>query len=143
MRYLVMVQGSQADYDAMSGTASAEGGPAWTERDRQAMFAHMEALNDDLAASGEMLSCDGLAAPDRTRFVTAGADGGPPVVTDAPYDRSQVLLAGYWVLECADLDRVTEIAARVVACPQPEGAPDRPVAIRPIGEGPAEEPAAA
>ncbi|MFD6420659.1 YciI family protein [Streptomyces sp. NPDC060198] len=139
MKFLVMVQGSQADYDAMSGRGSAEGGPAWSEQDRKTMFAHMEALNKDLEASGEMLYCDGLTAPDETRFVTASADGGPPVVADAPYDRAQVLLAGYWVLDCAGLDRATEIAARVVACPQPEGAPYRPVAIRPIGEAPQED----
>ncbi|WP_328720697.1 YciI family protein [Streptomyces sp. NBC_00247] len=139
MRFLVMVQGSQADYDAMSGRGSAEGGPAWSEQDQKAMFAHMEALNKDLEASGEMLYCDGLTAPDETRFVTASANGGPPVVADAPYDRTQVLLAGYWVLDCAGLERATEIAARVVACPQPEGAPYRPVAIRPIGQAPEED----
>lgn len=143
MKYLVMVQGSQADYDAMSGTGSAEGGPAWGEQDRKAMFAHMDALNKDLEESGEMLYCDGLTAPDEARFVTAGANGGPPVVTDSPYDRTQVLLAGYWVLECPSLERVTEIATRVVACPQPAGAPYRAVAIRPIGEAPEEESAAA
>jgi hypothetical protein len=36
------------------------------------------------------------------------------------------------VLECKDLDRVTQIAARVAQCPVPEGAPDYPVVIRQI-----------
>ncbi|MEU7281245.1 YciI family protein [Streptomyces sp. NPDC045431] len=132
MKYLVMVQGSQADYEAMNGDAS-ERYPAWTEDDVQTMFAFMEKLNEALVRSGEMLDGQGLAEPARTRFVTAGADG-RPVVSDAPYDRTETLIAGYWVLDCDSLDRVTEIAARIAQCPVPEGSPDYPVVIRPILE---------
>ncbi len=54
-----------------------------------------------------------------------------PVITDGPYSETKELLAGYWVLDCESLERVTEIAARVARCPQPAGAPDYPVVIRP------------
>lgn len=130
MKYLMMVQGSQADYEAMRGNASA-GNPAWSEKDVQAMFAFMGAVNDDLAESGELIDAQGLAEPAKTRFVTAGEDG-RPVITDGPYGETVELLAGYWVLECESLERVTEIAARVTQCPAPAGAPARPVAIRAI-----------
>ncbi|GAA2967252.1 MULTISPECIES: YciI family protein [Streptomyces] len=130
MKYLVMVQGSQDEYDAMTGTASAES-PAWTGQDVQAMFAFMRELNEELARSGELVDGNGLTEPARTRFVSPGA-GGQPVIEDDPYARTDVLLAGYWVLDCASLERVTEIAARIARCPQPEGAPVRPVVIRPI-----------
>ncbi|MET9801813.1 YciI family protein [Streptomyces sp. NPDC006368] len=132
MKYLVMVQGSQADYDAMTGKGSAQY-PAWSEDDLQAMFAFMRRLNEDLARSGELVDGQGLAEPARTRFVTADEDG-RPVVTDGPYGDTQVQLAGYWVLDCPDLDRVTGIAARIARCPVPEGTPDYPVVIRPILE---------
>ncbi|ORT57940.1 YciI family protein [Streptomyces sp. CB03238] len=132
MKYLVMVQGSQADYDAMTGKASAHS-PAWSEKDLQAMFAFMQEINDDLAESGEFVDGQGLAEPRRTRLVSLGEDG-RPVITDGPYGETKELLAGYWVLDCASLDRVTEIAARVARCPQPEGAPEYPVVIRPIME---------
>ncbi|MGV9450457.1 YciI family protein [Streptomyces sp. NPDC003635] len=132
MKYLVMVQGSQVDYEAMKGRAS-ENSPAWTEQDVQAMFAFMGALNDELAESGEMIDAQGLTEPARARHVNLGADG-KPVITDGPYGETKELLAGYWVLDCASLERVTEIAARVLECPQPEGAPVYPVVIRPIGE---------
>jgi hypothetical protein len=130
MKYLVMVQGSQADYDAMSGKASAHS-PAWSEKELQAMFAFMGELNNDLAESGEFVDGQGLAEPAQTRFVSAGKDG-RPVITDGPYGETKEQLAGYWVLDCESLERVTEIAARVTQCPVPEGAPDYPVVIRPI-----------
>lgn len=133
MKYLVMVQGSQADYEAMGGKASANS-PAWNEKDVKAMFAFMEGINNDLAESGEMVEANGLTEPAQTRFVSAGA-GGRPVITDGPYGETEELLAGYWVLDCESLERVTEIAARIALCPQPEGAPEYPVVIRPIDPG--------
>ncbi|MER7108061.1 YciI family protein [Streptomyces sp. NPDC000229] len=132
MKYLVMVQGTQADYDAMNGKASPHS-PAWSEKDLQTMFAFMQEINDDLAESGEFVDGQGLAEPRQTRLVSLGEDG-RPVITDGPYGETKELLAGYWVLDCASLDRVTEIAARVARCPQPEGAPEYPVVIRPIME---------
>ncbi|MBT2389829.1 MULTISPECIES: YciI family protein [Streptomyces] len=133
MKYLVMVQGTQADYEAMRGKASAQS-PAWSEKDLQAMFAFMGEINNDLSESGELVDGQGLAEPALTRHVTADKDG-RPVITDGPYGETKELLAGYWVLDCESLDRVTEIAARVAQCPNPEGAPEYPVVIRPILDG--------
>jgi hypothetical protein len=133
MKYLVMVQGSQADYEAMRGTASAHS-PAWSEKDLQAMFAFMGEVNNDLSESGELVDGQGLAEPALTRHVTVDKDG-RPVITDGPYGETKELLAGYWVLDCESLERVTEIAARVAQCPIPEGATDYPVVIRPIQDG--------
>ncbi|MFC8146612.1 YciI family protein [Streptomyces paradoxus] len=133
MKYLVMVQGTQADYEAMRGKAS-ERSPAWSEEELQTMFAYMGAINDDLAETGELVDGQGLAEPAQTRHVTLGDDG-KAVITDGPYSETKELLAGYWVLECESLERVTEIADRVARCPQPAGAPDYPVVIRPIMDG--------
>ncbi|MFF3759824.1 YciI family protein [Streptomyces sp. NPDC004290] len=132
MKYLVMVQGSQADYEAMAGRGSAQS-PAWDKAQVQAMFDHMESINKELAARGEMLDAQGLAAPSKARFVRVDAQG-EPLVTDGPYAETKEVLAGYWVLDCASLDRVTEIAAQVARCPVPPGSPDHPVVIRPIDE---------
>ncbi|CAM5323301.1 YCII-related domain-containing protein OS=Streptomyces alboniger OX=132473 GN=CP975_01550 PE=3 SV=1 [Streptomyces alboniger] len=132
-KYLVMVQGTQADYEAMRGRTT-EGSPAWNEQDLRAMYAHMGAINDDLSKTGELVDAQGLAEPARIRTVTLGEDG-KAVITDAPYGETKELMAGYWVVECASLDRVTEIADRVTRCPQPEGAPVHPVVIRPILDG--------
>ncbi len=133
MKYLVMVQGTQADYEAMQGKAS-EHSVAWKPEEVQAMYAYMSALNDDLAETGEMVDGQGLAEPARIRHVTLGEDG-KAVITDGPYSETKELLAGYWVLDCASLERVTEIADRIIRCPQPAGAPVYPVEIRPIMDG--------
>ncbi|TXS53443.1 hypothetical protein EAO75_04440 [Streptomyces sp. uw30] len=134
MKYLVMVQGTQADYEAMQGKGSANS-VAWSQQDIQAMYGFMQALNDDLAETGEMVDGQGLGEPAKARHVTLGDDG-KAVITDGPYSETKELLAGYWVLDCASLERVTEIAERVLQCPQPAGAPVYPVVIRPIDEGP-------
>lgn len=133
MKYLVMVQGSQADYEAMRGTATTHG-PAWSEEDVQAMFAFMGSVNDDLAETGELIDANGLTEPARARLVHTGEDG-RPVITDGPYGETKELLAGYWVLDCESLERVTEIAARIAQCPAPAGAPLHPVVVRPIDDG--------
>ncbi|MFF2778654.1 YciI family protein [Streptomyces sp. NPDC058052] len=138
MKYLVMVEGSHADYEAMSGRGSAQS-PAWDKESLTAMFDFMNTLNKELLASGEMLDGQGLADPGETRLVSVDGEG-RPVVTDGPYAETKEVLAGYWVLECASLERVTEIAARVARCPQPAGAPEYPVVIRRIDEtGPVQD----
>lgn len=130
VKYMVMIYAKQSDYDAMSGTA-ADGQPVWTEEDLKAMFAHMEAINNDLAETGELVDGQGLSEPAQARLITAGPDG-TPVVTDGPYGETKEVLAGYWVLDCESIERVTEIAGRVLACPQPDGVPAYPVVVRPI-----------
>lgn len=136
MKYLVMLLGSQADYDAMNGSASAAGGP-WTAEDLRAMVRYMDALNDDLATSGELVDGQGLAEPAQTRAVTADEDG-RPVVSDSPYGetRTKEVLAGYWLVDCPSFDRAAEIAARAYRCPVPEGTPVYPVLVRPVMDEP-------
>lgn len=134
MKYFVTVQASQADYDAMTGKAT-PASPSWSRHELTAMVAFMDLLNSELAASGELLDAQGFTEPAEARFVT-GAPGREAVVTDHPYADSDVLTAGYWLLECSGLDRVTEIAARITHCPVPAGSPEYPVVIRPVGEGP-------
>ncbi|MFF1380442.1 YciI family protein [Streptomyces sp. NPDC058308] len=130
MKYLVMVQGSQADYEAMTGKPS-EGRPAWSEKELQAMFAFMGEITNDLAESGELVDAQGLTEPAQTRFVSADKDG-RPVITDGPYGETKEVLAGYWLVDCESLERVTEIAQRVTRCPGPEGLVEPPVVIRPV-----------
>ncbi|TLS42255.1 hypothetical protein FE633_31765 [Streptomyces montanus] len=133
MKYLVMIQGTQADYEGMRGKASPDA-PAWSEQELRAMYEHMGAINNDLSESGEMLDGNGLAEPAQSRLVSLGPDG-KAVITDGPYGETKEVLAGYWLLECESLERVTEIAARVAQCPGPEGLKNYPVVIRPILDG--------
>ncbi|NYI07581.1 YciI family protein [Allostreptomyces psammosilenae] len=133
MKYMLMIFGKQSDYEAMGGKPS--DGPAWTPQDIKAMVDHMEAINNDLAESGELVTAEGLAEPAQARLVTTTKDG-VPVISDGPYGESKEVLAGFWIVDCENIERATEIAARAYRCPQPEGAPNYPVIVQPIGEAP-------
>lgn len=118
MKYMIMLYGTQRDYDAMSGK---DAGTGWTAEDFQAMYEFMEQWNQELVDSGEFVEARGLGAPVLTRRVTGMKDG-LPVVTDGPYAETTEVVVGYTIVECASFDRATEIAARVTQCPSPPGA---------------------
>lgn len=134
MKFMILLQGTQTDYDTMGGSPSGDA-PVWTGDDLKAMFGFMEQLNGDLAASGEMLDGQGLTAPADAGAVTADANGRPVVSRDV-YGKDEQALVGYWLLECESFDRAAEIAARIHTCPVPDGVVSPPVIVRPVGEAP-------
>jgi hypothetical protein len=130
VKYMILLYGSQQDYDAMSGRPSDK--PAWTPQDFAAMGAFMEAFNNGLVESGELVDTRGLTAPVHARRIQL--QNGLPVVTDGPYAETQEVLAGYWIIECESFDRATEIAAELSKCPGPEYASASVIDVRPIAE---------
>jgi hypothetical protein len=132
MKYMILVYGSQQDYDAMAGQTAA-GRPAWSAEQFAALGAFMESFTKDLAESGELVDTRGLTAPVHTRRIQLRND--VPVVTDGPYAESQEVLAGYWIVECDSFDRATEIAARLTKIPGPNELRDREfIDVRPIAD---------
>ena len=132
MKYMILVYGSQRDYDSMAGRA-AEGRPAWSQEEFAALGAFMEGFNKDLAESGELVDTRGLIAPVHTRRIQLRND--VPVVTDGPYAESQEVLAGYWIVDCESFDRATEIAAGLTRCPGPGGGGTGEIVdVRPIAD---------
>ena len=132
MKYMILMYGSQQDYDAMTGKA-ASGQPAWSPADFAAMGTFMESFGKDLTESGELVDAQGLTAPVHTRRIRLR--GGVPVVTDGPYAETEEVLAGYWLVECESFDRATEIAARLADCPGPDHVRARAtVDVRPVAE---------
>jgi hypothetical protein len=127
MKFMIMLYGSQRDYDAMAGRAT--DGPAMTPEQVAAMHEHMTAFHQKLAESGELVDAQGLTAPVHARRIQLS--GGVPVVTDGPYPETQEVLAGYTVVDVASVDRAVEIAAGLV---NPD-APGEYVDVRPIAEG--------
>src|SRR2546430_15740096 len=108
MKYLILMYGSQQDYDAMAGSAGA-GEPAWPAADFAAMGAFMESFGNDLAESGELVDAQGLIAPVHTRRIRPRE--GAPVVTDGPYAETEEVLAGYWLRHCDSLGPATGVTA--------------------------------
>ncbi len=132
MKYMILVYGSQQDYDALAGKA-VPGKPAWSPADFAAMGAFMESFSKDLAESGELVESRGLTAPVHTRRVQL--QEGVPVVTDGPYAETQEVLAGYWIVDCESFDRASEIAARLAGTPAPDEVAASAFAdVRPIAE---------
>ncbi|MFJ4864696.1 MULTISPECIES: YciI family protein [unclassified Streptomyces] len=127
MKYMIQMNVPAAEWDAiMSG---------YSEQDMQAMFAHMNALNDELTSAGEWVDGQGLGGPSLVKTVRAGSDGRPEV-TDGPA-RAGDILAGYWVVDVKSEDRALEIAARASACPGAGGKPSNdPVEVHPIPGAP-------
>jgi hypothetical protein len=132
MKYIILMSGSQQDYDEMAGNV-AGGQPTWTAAQFAAMGEFMESFGKDLAESGELVDAQGLTAPVHTRRIRLR--DGVPVVTDGPYAETEEVLAGYWLVDCDSFDRATEIAARLTTCPGPEHVRDRAhVDVRPVAE---------
>ena len=93
----------------------------WSPEDFQAHIGFMHQFNRDLAASGEWVDAQGLAAPGEAKLVRAGADGAP--VTDGPFPESKEFLAGFWIVEVDSPERAYQIAAQASAAPGPGGKP--------------------
>ena len=94
----------------------------WTPEEIKAHIDFQIALNKELAERGELVDAQGLAGPDRAKFVMW--DGvSAPVVTDGPFPESKELLAGYRMVDVESLARAIEIAAQASAAPGPKGEP--------------------
>jgi len=101
------------------------GGPyqiaSWPKQDIKAHIAFMVSFAKKLGESGELVSAEGLAAPDQAKRVRAGKDGKP--VTDGVFPESKEFLAGYWIVDVESPERACQIAAQASAAPGPGGAP--------------------
>jgi hypothetical protein len=132
MKYMILLYGSQQDYDALTGKA-VPGKPAWDRADFAAMGTFMTEFSKDLTESGELVETRGLTAPVHARRLRLV--NGAPVVTDGPYAETQEVLAGYWIVDCESFDRATQIAGRLAQCPGPAGAAtDAVIDVRPIAD---------
>jgi hypothetical protein len=72
-------------------------------------MAAIDAFNDRLVAEGHWVFAGGLGSPS-TATVIDGR-GGEAVFTDGPFLESKEHVAGFWVIEAADLDVALKLAA--------------------------------
>jgi hypothetical protein len=110
VKYMIMLFGSQQDYDVLSGKPTDK--PTMSADEIAAMHAHMVSIHEKLVESGELVDARGLTAPVHARRVQL--ENKVPVVTDGPYPETQEVLAGYTIVDCASFDRATEVAAGFV-----------------------------
>jgi len=71
--------------------------------------ADIDAFNDRLQAGGYWLFAGGLGSPDPATVIDNRGD--ETVFTDGPFVESKEYLAGFWIIEAADLDVALKLAA--------------------------------
>lgn len=117
MKYLILIhhnRGAREQFAALPAEAQAAGMQAYYD------------LNAELDAAGELVSAEALAADSTATVVSLRS--GAVVTSDGPYAESKEMLAGFYLVDVASLERAIEIATRI-----PEvaaGAGD--VEIRPV-----------
>jgi hypothetical protein len=97
VKYLLLIYSNEAQREVLA-------------TDPTPIYEEVEKLMAELTESGEWVGGYGLAAPDQARGVRL--QGGVPVVTDGPFVEAKEYIAGYCVVDCASIERATEIAAR-------------------------------
>jgi hypothetical protein len=72
-------------------------------------MAAIDAFNDRLRADGHWVFAGGLGSPNTATVIDNR--NGEPVFTDGPFLESKEYLAGFWIIEAADLDVALKLAA--------------------------------
>ncbi|MFC4120670.1 YciI family protein [Nonomuraea zeae] len=71
--------------------------------------AAIDVFNDRLQAEGHWVFAGGLASPDSATVIDNRS--GEAMLTDGPFLESKEFLAGFWIIEAADLDVALKLAA--------------------------------
>jgi hypothetical protein len=115
VKYLILIWSNPESRRAWEGFSDAEKADG---------FAYYATLNEELAASGELIVTEALADPSLSRRVSVR--DGRTITSDGPFAEVKEHLAGFYLVECESPERAVEIAARV-----PEAELDL-VEVRPV-----------
>ena len=100
------------------------------EQTRQ-VWADVKALGDRLTGAGAFVFQGGLLPAESATVVRQS--GGDFLITDGPYPETKEHLAGFWIIDAADLDAALEWAKLTTAAQQ------RPIEVRPLFDGDLDE----
>jgi hypothetical protein len=84
-----------------------------SEEERRRRYAGYVAIQDELEAHGKLVTRERLGPTSASTSVRC-RDGGL-IVADGPFAETKEQIAGFFVIECDDLDEAIEIAARIPA----------------------------
>lgn len=82
-----------------------------TEEEREAFYADFRAFNAELAEKDAFRGAQRLRTTDSA--TTVRIRGGEAIVTDGPFAETKEALAGFFLVECADLDEALGFAKRI------------------------------
>ena len=101
--------------------------PEMTEEEMQQSWKEMQALNEEIRTAGAWVFGGALHAPDTATVVNTTS--GDAVTTDGPFVESKEHLAGFYIIDAADLDEALKWASKTSACVK------QPIEVRPFREG--------
>lgn len=114
MRYMMLIYSKERP-DGLDREAAA-----------QIYSGHMAVMNE-AGRKGVLVGAEPLA-PTSTA-TTVRVDNGKPLITDGPFAETKEQLAGYYIIDCRDLDEAIEWAAKIpTGCKGSEGC----IEIRPL-----------
>ena len=102
MKYLILIYSNPASREIWEG---------FSDDQRADGFRYYAALEEEVAASGELIVSEALADASLTKRVSVR--DGQTLTSDGPFAEVKELLAGFFLLECQSVDRAVEIAARM------------------------------
>jgi hypothetical protein len=102
--------------------------PIPSEQTRQ-VWADVNALGDRLTEAGAFVFQGGMNGGPESATVVRPSSGGESLMTDGPYVETKEHLAGFWIINAADLDEALEWAKLTAAAQQ------RPIEVRPLFDG--------
>ena len=105
--------------------------PIPPERTEQ-VWAGVNELGDKMTEAGVFVFKSGLQGGAETATVVRQS-GGDFLITDGPYTETKEHLAGFWIINAADLDEALSWAKLAAAAEQ------RPIEVRPFFEGALED----
>jgi hypothetical protein len=128
MKFMLLMNGTQTNFQTF-GTMSMD--------DLKTHVRFMKRFTEELQKTGKLVAAEGLdISPKYTRIVRATKHGAPSVV-DGPFAETKEFLAGYWIVQVADLDEAVAIAARASAAPGAGGEPiNIPIEVRLVADAP-------
>ncbi len=118
MRYMLMIFNNEAEWDSHS------------PEERQRAIEDHVAIIDEAVKRGVLVGVNPLART--SAATTVRVDNGKILATDGPFAETREQLAGYYMLDCQDLDEAIAWAARIPNCRGTQGC----VEIRPVKELP-------
>ena len=113
MRYLLMI-------------ATEEGTNARTAEEGEGMTPEYAAFAKEMAERGVLLGGERLR--ETSDATTVRVRNGEVLATDGPFAETKEQLAGYFLVDCKDLDEAIEVAAKI------PGAREGSIEVRPIWE---------
>ncbi|MEA3216670.1 MAG: hypothetical protein QOJ19_2826 [Acidimicrobiia bacterium] len=120
MRYMLLIYSNPENWEALP------------PEDQQKLTNDYFAFSQSIAETGEMIAGDPLQGVDTA--TTVRVRNGKGVTTDGPFVETREHLGGYYLVDCLNLDRAIELAARI-----PDAALGA-IEVRPLREFPSDMP---